>query len=81
MQDHHVQVNIVTETENAFVTMSYVNMGIGITILPDYIHSIATNEAVIKKFLRIEPKIKLFLNYRNTANPSFDALLSMVRKN
>ncbi|RZG72515.1 LysR family transcriptional regulator [Acinetobacter wuhouensis] len=80
VQDHNVELNVVAETENAFVTMSYVNMGMGITILPDYIYSIATNEVMIKKFLRIEPKVKLFLNYRNTENPALDVLLSMIRK-
>jgi LysR family hca operon transcriptional activator len=79
-QDHNVDLNVVAETENAFVTMSYVNMGMGITILPDYIYSIATNEVMIKKFLRIEPKVKLFLNYRNEENPALNVLLSMMRK-
>lgn len=79
-QDHNVDLNVVAETENAFVTMSYVNMGMGITILPDYIYSIATNEVMIKKILRIEPKVKLFLNYRNAENSALNVLLSMMRK-
>ncbi|KAA8731486.1 LysR family transcriptional regulator [Acinetobacter qingfengensis] len=80
MHDHHIAVNVTCETENAFVTMSYVSMGMGLTILPDYIYSIATSDVIIKKFLRIEPKVKLFLNYKNSSNPALEILLSLIPK-
>ncbi|GAA5017889.1 DNA-binding transcriptional regulator HcaR [Acinetobacter puyangensis] len=76
--DHHIEPNIVAETENPFVTMSYVNMGMGITILPDNIRTIATNDVTIKKFLRIQPKISLFMNYRNSEKPSLEHLLHKI---
>lgn len=81
MAKNNIKLNVVMESENAFVTMSYVNMGMGVSILPDFIHGIATSNTVIKKFTNINPKIKLYLNYKNTKNTaSLDALIENFKK-
>ncbi|TCM69191.1 LysR family hca operon transcriptional activator [Acinetobacter calcoaceticus] len=81
MQKNNIELNVVMEAENAFVTMSYVNMGMGVSILPDFIHGIATTNTVIKKFTNINPRIKLYLNYKNTKNSaSLDALIENFKR-
>lgn len=79
--EYSVKPNIVAQSENAFVTMSYVNMGMGLAILPDYINSIATEKVSIRKLLKVEPKIKLYINYKQSNNPSLDTLIHTLKKN
>jgi LysR family hca operon transcriptional activator len=79
-QEHQLHLNMVIEAENPFVAMSYVSMGMGAAILPDYIASIATSAVTIKPFLRIQPKIDLFMNCRESDNPSLDLLLDCVKR-
>ncbi|MFT4021131.1 MAG: LysR family transcriptional regulator [Acinetobacter sp.] len=64
MHKYNLNFNIVMETENAFTTISYVSMGFGCTILPDYITSICTENVVPKKFFNIHPSVGLYMNYR-----------------
>ena len=81
MAKNNVDINVVMESENAFVSMSYVNMGLGVSILPDFIQGIAASNTVVRKFTNINPKIKLYLNYKTTKNTaSLDALIESFKK-
>lgn len=79
-EENHLNLNMVIEAENPFVAMSYVNMGMGAAILPDFISSIATGAVEIKRFLRIQPKLDLFMNYRDCDNPALDFLLEKMKR-
>lgn len=80
-EKNNIHPNIVMESENAFVTMSYVNMGMGVTLLPDFIQGIATSNTVIKRFTNIQPKVKLYLNYKDGKNTvSLDNLIENFKK-
>lgn len=68
MDKHQIKLNVVMESENAFVSMSYVNMGMGVAILPDFILGVATSNTIIKRFSHAHPKIKLYLNYKKGKN-------------
>ena len=81
MKKNNVNLNVVMESENAFVTMSYISMGMGMAILPDFVRGIASGNTVIKKFSNIQPKLKLFINYKNMPNtPSLDRLIENFKK-
>ena len=81
MKKNTVNLNVVMESENAFVTMSYISMGMGMAILPDFVRGIASGNTVIKKFSNIQPKLKLFINYKNMPNtPSLDRLIENFKK-
>ncbi|OTG86134.1 hypothetical protein B9T31_08835 [Acinetobacter sp. ANC 4558] len=77
---NNININMVLETENAFSTMSYVNMGLGCAILPDYISTILTESVVAKKFFNLTPSISLYINYRKFHQTEFlDKLVSYFK--
>lgn len=81
LKKNNINSRIVMESENAFVTMSYINMGMGMSILPDFVRGMITGNTVVKKFSNIQPKIKLFINYKNMPNtPSLDRLIENFKK-
>lgn len=81
MKKNNVNLNVIMESENAFVTMSYISMGMGMAILPDFVRGIASGNTVIKKFSNLQPKLKLFINYKNMPNtPSLDRLIENFKK-
>lgn len=81
LKKNNIDLNVIMESENAFVTMSYISMGMGMAILPDFVRGIASGNTVVKKFSNIQPKIKLYINYKNMPNtPSLDRLIENFKK-
>ncbi|HHP0278271.1 MULTISPECIES: LysR family transcriptional regulator [Acinetobacter calcoaceticus/baumannii complex] len=81
LSKYNVNYNVVIEADNAFSSMSYVNMGLGCTILPDYISSICTENSIPKKFFNINPSIALYINYRKNQKMEFiNSLIEYIKK-
>lgn len=81
MKKNNINFNIIMESENAFVTMSYISMGMGVSILPDFVRGMVSGNTVVRRFSNIQPKIKLFINYKNMPNtPSLDRLIENFKK-
>lgn len=80
LKENFSNYKIVMETENAFTTMSYVSMGIGCTILPEYVSQIMTENLSIREFNKIKPEIELYLNLRKSLKKvAFEALKNSVQ--
>ena len=80
MEKNQADFRFSLEADNAFSTMSYVNMGLGCAILPDYIKSIKTEETILKQFTGVKPKINLYVNFKKSYNSIYVAdLINFLR--
>lgn len=65
MQQYNIQFNIVQEAENILFNINSVAMGLGCTILPEYISPLVLNNKTVIRTLEVDlPYLDLYVSYR-----------------